>query len=300
MDLYDNRPVERMWFGTEQRMGWIETPQTGADVSSIGQSANAVLQNGGGTVRNSWDSHKVYQFSWGVGASPSMVSLLQSYRNGSYGRGLLYFHDPMYYTTNLLPKRWADPSMAVNFEAEPLIPDANPTAIPVTPTNNGYPINAAVYNVPGSYSSQANGTEHFIPIPPGMTLVLGAVYQATLGATLYVRTPAGVSDLISMSAADSTVVNTLIRNQPWARLGIRNTPGSGTLTITGMTARLGDHVPDTDGAPITGEVGEGPWYAGEGHSGCRFQGNPTVINYNGVNGGQIGLSAVLQEVGAWE
>lgn len=52
--------------------------------------------------------------------------------------------------------------------------------------------------------------------------------------------------------------------------------------------------------PIQGPAGEGPWYSGEGHSGCRFVGNPTVVNYNGVGGGQIGLSAIFTEVGAWE
>ena len=242
MDLYDNHPVERMWFGTEQKMGWIETPETGADVSSLGMSADSTLQNGGGNVRNSWDSHKVFQFSWGNSASPNMVSLIQAYRNGSYGRGFLWFHDPMHYSTNLLPKRWADPSMAVNYEAEPLIPDANPTSVPVVSTANNYPINAAAYSVPAGYSSQTNSTEHFIPIPEGMTLLLGAVYAGP--AELYVRTLAGVSVISAMSPSVGAVVNTAITGQPWARIGIRNTGGTAAaLTITGMSARLSTTVP---------------------------------------------------------
>lgn len=241
MVVYDN--VERIWFGTEQRMGWIETPQTGADVSSIGQSAQATLQNGGGNVRNSWDSHKVYQFSWGDSAPPSLVSLLQAYRNGSYGRGFLYFHDPMHYTTNLLPKRWADPSMAVNYEAEPLIPDANPTAVPVVSTANNYPVNAARYTLAASYSSQTNSTEHFIPIPDGMTLSLGAVYDGP--GQLYVRTNAGITLLPGMSPTSTSVVNTVITGQPWARIGIRNVLASvSSITITAMSARLSSFVPD--------------------------------------------------------
>lgn len=240
MDLYDNAPVDRMWFGTEQKMGWIETPQTGADVSSLGRSENAVLENGGGVARNSWDSHKVFQFSWGNGATPSMVSLLQAYRNGSYGRGLLYFHDPMFYHTNLLPKRWADPSMAANYEAEPIIPDVWPTTTPIVATSANHPITQANYNVTSNYSSQSNNSEHFIPIPDGMTLVLGAVYSGT--ATLYVRTPAGISDIIPMNTGDSTVVNTVIRNQPWARIGIRKGTGAGQISIVSMTARLATYV----------------------------------------------------------
>lgn len=238
MGLYEN--IDRMWFGTEQKMGWIETPQTGADVSSASQSANATLQNGGGAVRNSWDSHKVYQFSWGNSASPSMVSLLQAYRNGSYGRGLLYFHDPMYYSTNLLPKRWADPSMAVNFEAEPLVPDANPTAVPVVSTENNYPVNAAQYTLPANYSSQTNGTEHYIPIPPGMTLLVGSAHSG--GGQVYVRTPSRTTVLAPLTLSEENVVNVVVSGEPWARIGIRNPSSSPTtLALTGMTARLSQY-----------------------------------------------------------
>lgn len=292
MGLFDNR--ERMWFGTEQKSGWIPTPNTGADVSSSGMTAEADLLNGGGYVRNSWDSHKTFQFSWGESASPALVSLMQAYRNGSYGRGLLYFHDPMYYHTNLLPKRWADPSMAVNFEAEPIIPDVWPTGTPVVSTSADYPVNAAVYSVPAGYSSQTNATEHFIPIPTGMSLLVGAVYSGP--STLYARTAAGVTDLTPLTTSDAQVVNLEISGEPWAMLGVRNTGGSAAdITITGITARL----TDTGGTPLTSEIANTPWMTGEGHSGSRFVGNPVVVNYSGVDGGQIGLSCVFKEVGAW-
>lgn len=291
MDLYDNAPVDRMWFGTEERMGWIETPQTGADVSSIGQAANEVLQNGGGTLRNSWDSHKVYQYSWGTGASQRMVSLLQAYRNGSYGRGLLYFHDPMYYATNLLPKRWADPSMAVNNEAEPIIPEVTPTGAPQVQSDNGYPVQAATYALPGNFDSQTDGSELFIPIPPGFTLVFGSVHSGS--AQMYYRTPAGRTTVTPLGLNDQAVANIAVTGVPWVRIGFVNSlPVSRSITLGGMTARLARFV--------TSDLSAGPWFSGEGHSGCRFQGNPSVINYNGIGGGQIGLSAVLQEVGAWE
>jgi len=288
MGLYDN--PTRMWFGTEQRMGWVETPQTGADVSSIGMSVEETLLGGGGYTRNSWDSHKVYQFSWGESASPQLVSLLQAYRNGSYGRGYLYFHDPMYYGTNLLPKRWADPSMAVNTEAEPIVPDVDPSAIPQVSTANNYPTNAASYPLPAGYSSQTNNSELFIPIPPDMYLAIGAVYSG-VGA-VYIRTPAGIANLTPLGLSGANVASAIVSGQPWVRLGVRNTTASaGNLVIGGMTARLSS-APDS-------ALMAGPWYAGEGHSGCQFVGNPVVINYNGVGGGQIGISATLKEVGAW-
>lgn len=51
--------------------------------------------------------------------------------------------------------------------------------------------------------------------------------------------------------------------------------------------------------PITGPISEGPWHTGEGHSGARFVGDPIVVEYNGVDGGQIGIAATFREVGAW-
>lgn len=234
MDLFDN--IEKMWFGTERKMMWIDTPNTGADASSIGTTASATGLGGGGFSRQSWDSHKGYQFSWGESADQRMVSIMESYRNGSYGRGLLYFSDPMYYRTNILPKRLADPAMAVNWEAEPLIRDANPTAVPQIATENDYPIDAAAYTVPAGYSSQTDGTEFFIAIPPGFTLVVGAVFSGA--GALYVRTPAGITNLTPLALNAANVANQVITGQPWARIGIRNTGAAGILTIGGVTARL--------------------------------------------------------------
>lgn len=288
MDLFDN--VEKMWFGTERKMMWIDTPNTGAGASSLGAFAESNLLNGGGYARQSADSHAEYQFSWGESASQSLVSTMESYRNGSYGRGLLYFSDPMYYRTNILPKRWADPSMAVNFEAEPLVRDANPSAVPQVDTDNSYPVDAASYLLQSGYSSQADGSELFIPIPPGFTLALGAVFSGS--GAVYVRTPAGITNLTPLGLASPMVTNYTVTGQPWARLGLRNTGATGSLTIGGMTARLA--------TTVTSDVTAGPWYAGKGHSGCRFSGDPTVVNYSGAAGGRIGLALNLKEVGAWE
>lgn len=289
MGLYDN--IDKMWFGTERKAMWIDTPNTGADASSVGVSVASNLLNGGGYVRNSWDSNKQYQFSWGESASQELVSAIQAYRNGSYGRGLLYFLDPMYYRTNVLPKRWSDPAMAVNYEAEPLVRDANPRATPQVSTQNNYPIDAATYTLPAGYSSEADGTELYLPIPPGFSMVLGSVHSG--GGEVYYRTQAGTTPLTPMALDDAMVTNTVITDQPWVRLGVRNTGASPTaITLGGMTARVA--------LTVTADLTVGPWYSGEGHSGCRFDGDVTVINYSGVAGGRIGLAANLKEVGAWE
>lgn len=243
---------DKMWFGTTEFMQWIDTPNTGADVSNLSFSADTVLLNGGGYVRNSWDSHKTYQFSWGESASLALVHALNAYRNGSWGRGLIYFHDPMTYGTNILPKRWADPSMAANYEAAPLIPDVFPTTTPAAPGAAGLPITSANYSLPTGYSSQTNNSEHFIPIPPGMTLLLGATYSGT--GKLYIRVDGNAPlDLPNLDPAGGSAVNVKVTGQK-AYLGIRNTSGAPTsISIQGITARLADtaRVPDYMGTPVT-------------------------------------------------
>lgn len=302
MSLFNNR--DQMWFGTidpttfARNMRWIPTPNTGADVSSLGFSAESTLLNGGGYARNSWDSHKNYQFSWGESASPELVSVMQAYRNGSYGRAPLYFNDPMQYQTNLLPKRVADPSMAVNYEAEPLVPGLYPRAVSTGATPTGLPAQSAVYD------AFPIGQIVFavIPVPPGHTVGFGWSGQSTetfgtygissvpmgitgwTGGNFPAPLPASSDTLISSTGVASSGGGALVLATSYAE-------GQSPITISGMTVRI---------AP-PGEVLNtgGPWYSGEGHSGCQFVGNPTVVNYNGVDGGQLGLSVNLKETGAW-
>lgn len=141
MGIYDNE--KQMWFGTEERMGWIECPLSGADVSPIGWNAEATMLNGGGFALNSWASHKRFAFGWGESATLGLASTIHSYADGSYGRGLLYFLDPMWYEVNVLPKHWADPSMALNAEAPTLIYDNEPTSTPTSSNTNGLPVQTA-------------------------------------------------------------------------------------------------------------------------------------------------------------
>lgn len=290
-DIFYNR--DQMWFGTEEKQGFIETPQTGAEVSPDGFGAVGKYQNGGSFVRNSWDSHKVYQFSWGDSAPLSLASKIMSYANGSYGRGRIYFHDPMYYQTNILPKRWADPSMAINFEAAPLIPDVWPTSATTAANSNELPVYSAVYPVVAGYSSQTLADELYIPIPTGFTLRIGAVYSSTNAAcNLYYRTPGGTTTITATVATATNLMPQSVTAQPWARIGIRNTGGSPySLTAAGMMFRL---IP-----PGEASDSDAPWMAGEGHSGCEFEGKPTLINYAGTGGGQVGLACSLRETGAW-
>ena len=310
MSTFFNR--DSMWFGTidsgtgQSNMRWIETPQTGADVSSTGMTAEAGLMNGGAYVRNSWDSHKTYQFSWGESASPQLASALQGYRNGSFGRGLIQFLDPMNYGTNLLPKRWADPSMAANYEAESLWFGQSPRTSPTGASPLDLPATSAIYDLealgsPENPDGVDIGAALALPVPPGFSVGFGWVGESTsssagiiVGATgLTLSSGAGVAPPIDESSRQ--VIN------------MTGVAGSRGGIITMALANLSDAVESVRLEAMTlrvappGEVLDtsGPWMSGQGHSGCRFVGNPTIVNYNGVGGGQRGVSCILREVGAW-
>ena len=101
---------ENFWFGTENYMLWLPTPKTGADVSPQAWSTDGTTLNGGGYVFNSWDSHRQYIFEWSDTSAKQVAQLVHSFADGTYGRGLIYFIDPLIYDTNVLPFTRLGPS----------------------------------------------------------------------------------------------------------------------------------------------------------------------------------------------
>lgn len=300
-DVFQN--TDRMWFGTRERMQWIDTPNSGANVSPSGVLAEADLINGGAFVRNSVDSHKNYSFTWGDSADRRLASILRAYANGSYGRGLMYFLDPMYYETNLLPQRWADPSMSLDTEAPDLTGGLYlPTSAATSPNQNGLPVRSAFYQFPANanYDGLRDGDSLFIPIPPEAELLLWAFYTQTGSAFVKVRRGGNAPDTFNLTptaASASSVTPTVLAGGPngsYAELyvGTSVSGSAATLQIAGITARL--RWPGSSGS-LTDPF----WYTGEGHSGCRFVGKPSIYNNDGIGGGHVSLSCELRETGSW-
>ena len=239
-DVFQN--TDRMWFGTRERMQWIETPRSGANVSTSGTFAEADLINGGAFVRNSVDAHKNYAFTWGDSADRRLASVIRSYRNGSYGGGPIYFSDPMYYETNLFSQRWADPSMALGEEAPTLTGDIGTLSSTPTPPNpHGLPTTSAVYQFGSitNWTGEQDSAFH-LEIPEGMELVVGAYYTATGGARIALRRNGFQrTELPQHSVSDETCMDTIIG--PGGSVDVFLESGAspnGTLTIAGMIARL--------------------------------------------------------------
>lgn len=300
----------KLWFGTLDRMEWLPTPNRGADVSPEGWSAGGALLSGGAYQFGSFNSAKNYQFEWPSSSSRTAAQLMKSYADGTYGRGLIYFIDPLTYSTNVLPALWADPSMALASESNTLVPGITPTA---TPTSGNadlrLPVRSAFYDLALTGVTGPDNLDDsnsvFVPIPEGFFLLLGAIYSATGSAgVFYSKVFAGgaVSETVSLppvSASGSTVFSTFVTSDP-GQIGIRiwvgkTSSGAASITLTAMSARVFEQ-----GREITAATSGDPfWIGGQGHSGCRFTGYPTYINLTGTDGGQVSYAASFREVGSW-
>lgn len=292
---------KRFWFGTKDWMQWIDVPLSGADVSPTGWEAEGTTLGGGGFALGSVGSHKRYSFEWRKSSARRQAQLLKDYRDGAYGRGLIYFIDPLTYDTNVLPARWANPSMTFGEEGSTLVYGVSPLAT-VTSNfqTNRIPSTRVTYdlaNVAAGYRGVEDSV--FIPIPEGYELRLGAMYSATgTGGVFYSPVNAngtvGAAVALTQSAVDAT--NLVPDVVPTGLLGIqlwvgKTAVGAATVNLAAMTGRMvqiGKTLNTT-----------GPWVGGQGHSGCNFLGTPTYVNNTGMDGGQVSFAASFVEVGSW-
>lgn len=295
------KSTREFWFGTLEKMGWFPLPLSGADTSPASWSESGTLLNGEGFGMHSWSSHKQYQFDWSSASTRAHAQKMKSYRDGTFGRGLIYFIDPLTYTTNVLPARWADPSMAVGDSATALVYNARPGYVPTSSADvNDLPVRSATYPVAGLPTTVASSPSVFIPIPEGYTLALGAIYTAPATTCGVYYTPVDVNGndgtavrLTPLDTTSSVLTNTNVSGIKGVRLWVGKTSGTtGSLTLTAMTGRM--FKSSFPGTPPSAT--QGPWIGGQGHGGVRFDSDPTYVNNTGVNGGQIGFSASFREV----
>lgn len=237
------------WFGTEEKAQFFATPLKGADSSPSAWGVDGTLLNGGGYAFNSFGSHKRYNYEWPQSSSPETAQMMKSYRDGTYGRGLLYFLEPGIYRTNILPAHWADPSMSLNNEAPSLVYGVDPIAVPTSGGDHlNLPINSAQYDLSNT-PPQAVPTPDssvFLPVPTGHTLFLGAFYTAT-GTGGVFATPVNSNGsfgttvrLTEKSNSDTEVVIDRFEGDiNGVRLWVGRTDGTASsVTIAAMAGRL--------------------------------------------------------------
>lgn len=329
MVVLNSTDRRRMWFGTEDVMRWIPTPLSGAEMGAEGAHSEATLLGGGGYSQHSWGSHRMYDFEWGDASSRQAAQLMKSYRDGTYGRGLIHFVDPLTYDLNVLPARWADPSMALGDESSTLVYGIDPVDVPTTGrARHDLPVRSAQYDlatVPAGYRGVEDSV--FIPIPEGYQLLLGCFYAAVGNAGVYVNevddqgNDSAPIRLPALPTDSDFVVNNTVAGVRGVRLWVGKTAaGAASVTLAAMIARLQPIPAAAPGSTGTGygeepygdgpyggttsdttdqAIYQGPWIGGMGHSGCKFSAVPSYVANTGVNGGQVGYAITLKEVGSW-
>lgn len=294
----------KMWFGTPENSRWIDAPLRGAEMSPVSIGTDGTLVSGGGFSRHSLDSHREYIFEWASSSSRDSAEIIQAYRDGAYNTypsDLIYFHDPLTYDRNVLPKRWAQPTILLppnlNFmQNTPLGTLERGSTPPPATFSNTVPRNP-VRRVTGrnlSYAEFGPTLNYrlyqtlWVPIPEGMTLGLAAWAVSSGQNGLYAMSRTGnnwsakvkLTDSLQTFTGDGVLLGIVGVN--WNFFGAR-----GVLFRTGKQ-------------PPLNARGTVEWLPGSGHSGCRFVGNPTWTANSGTFGGQIGYAATLREVGDWE
>ena len=302
-----------MWFGTQDYATWIQTPQRGADVSARGWNESGNFLNGGAFAFNSYNTHKEFDFEWRTTSSRKDAQTMMSFYSGTFGRGKLYFIDPLTMQTNVLSARWADPSITCDFEGESLVPGIDPLRVSQTDTARlQLPVTAAQYVFDNHTQSDPRDVGVFVPVPPGYTALVWGISNSTGGAAdARVRVgsvaPGGSVSSVSTVLPDATpasiqeridggVVANLnpgdIGIQLWVGGGVPGGTVNGTVTINALSVEIVESSRVTDYANSP----RGHWYGGQGNEGVRFLQPPTYINNTGRDGGQIEFAATFTEV----
>lgn len=293
------------YFGTVERHGFIPTPNSGADSSPTGWSAEGTLGNGGGYAFNSWGSHKRYTFEWPSTSARRAAQLLKSYADGTFGRGLIYFQDPLSFDTNVLAARWADPSMVANSEGGSHVYGIDPSVLPAS--GSDLPVKKITYDL-ASVNAGFRGVEDavYVMIPEGFSLLIGAHYSATgTGGVFYspqldtggIGAPVRVGEVTSN---EGYTYSQTVSGVPgvWLWVG-RTSVAASTVTLHAMTGRLIESEKAVANTPAFKKLCAEPWMGGQGHSGVRFAQKPSYVENSGVNGGQVGYAATFIETGSW-
>jgi len=280
-----------MWFGTFHHSEWINRPEIGGDMSPKSWSEGGMYLSGGGFEISAPDAHREFSLEWdGVGNSIAEAARMQAFRDGAYSMtpgDLFYFHDPLSYAVNILPKRWAQPSLMARTKR----PWA--TAEVPGPGVRGLPLTGA-HIVAGTTDPTAPGPGVlFIPIPEGMRLQIGANSITSTGSGVHYRkvmTDGSLQLPLRLSDdAPHTVSNS--GDSRGVLLYFK-----GEFDVFGIRAVL---YKISDPAPSDFLGNSWPWHSGMGHSGCRFSGVPTYSPFRDTYGGLASYSVMFREVGDW-
>lgn len=272
--------AKKMWFGTVERMTWIPCPAINAGLGSSRWLATGGFLNGGAYQRQSTIGAKTYSFSWNPQQAENLYEL-EGYFDGIHGQGPIYFVDPFAAKSNVLPSWLAAPgTMAGN---APSFGGTQRVTRILTGTNPlGYPAQSGQVTVGAAFGPYKSYT---VPVPPGYSLHLGV--HGSYTGTARVTVNGTTLPVLPISSVQRT--NTILPGGVFHNISVA---GEGMLTLAGI---IGQILPDgTTPEP-------GGFIPGQGNSGVRLSGNPTVTGYSAaLANASIGMTAEFVETGAWE
>jgi hypothetical protein len=298
----------QVFFGTTQYMTNLRTPDAGMTARQVGYAEELQYENGGMDVyRPSSAYHMEYDFNYGLqeASGASGLNVFSDFAAGLYGSPTVYFADPMFYDVNLMPPNFAAPMLAER-GWKSIGGTLTPTYSNTTSNTVGQPYRSVAFDTStlaaNTLLSQGYATV-IIPIPPGMTLWLGASGSATGNAVVRVESwlagaasPASSSNLTLLSVTGSTRLNTSVAstNANYVKLGIASSAvGAGTITLASMMAQLW---PIGYTPTLTGN-----FQSGQGNNGLKFSSDARAEKYvlrdnQTRNVHYMGLAFTLKEV----
>lgn len=273
----------KMFFGTRERMTWINCPAVDMGLSQGRWSTNGVFLSGGAYLRRSMTGHKIYDMSWNMTTQEAIYEIV-NYDQGVYGDGLIYFYEPFAMNTNVFPQFWATPRLARQ-DGPSLVLGRRPDVVTAVPNNLGFPTRSAFYTL----REDDEFAELWLPVPDGYTLHIGVKGSATDTAAVTVL-PDGEENadaLTPIFTGNTTLTNAMYSGVTGVTVSLG---GEGNLTLNSMIAQV---LPSGVPAP------NGAFPGGRGHSGCRFEAPVDVTGFSAALD-LVSASATLIETGAWE
>jgi hypothetical protein len=307
----------KMWFGTlpetsgvSARMGWVQAPDSGMDAGAEGYSEFLTFDNGGADVVSSAATHRVYAMDWSLSEASGATGLdtIKNYQQGLYGRGLIYFANPMIFSQNVLAPHWASPSLIEG--GWPSIVNARKPTFGDSPSNNNdLPGRRATWDLttlttPVNTRPTSPRDIMTVVIPPEHTLALGMSGNYTGNGRVFVETVTrigvrAITTLTPLSELGTTRMNVTYSGDTYSHINIflgKSAAGNSMVTITNMMAQM-----FRNSMPITLSTKH---IGGQGDTGCKFSTNAIIEKYvmvdpDGNPRHYKGMSVDLAEVGAW-
>jgi hypothetical protein len=279
-----------MWFGNRNYMTWVPCPAVGADYGREAGVRSLRLLNGGRYQKTTKAGAKTYSLTWNR-TTRDALRPITDFAEGVYGDGAIHWTDPFAMDKNVLAQSFATPSLG-GYDGVILNgADSRPELVPTSANTLGYPTESAIYTMAGD----ANSLKHWVPIPPGYTAWVGAHGVAGSGGVVQVKPTTGPStygatvNLTLLSVASTTRFNASFARSSGITGIELSLGGTGTITLSGIMVQV---LPD-------GSTPEsGGYISGQGHSGCVFDGHPSIEAYSVVFD-RVGMSANFVETEQW-